>query len=274
MVERYGAARLLSFDHDAATREPTFEVAHEAVLRALAAPARVARRRSRRRCASTATSPPRRPGGSSATGTATSCTGAAGSWPSESLLGDPAVALNAHESEFLTASIEQRAELDAVARRRTRRRRYVTAAMAVVAALALAASVVALRQRDRADAEAAEARQNAVLAADNATLAEARAAESDRARQDAESERARADRAAAAADRDRQQAEEATAAGDLQRLEAQAVAVVEQRRRPGGPPRRRGPPDQRLRVERQRAAPCAVEHWRRRGHVARRLRSE
>ena len=33
MIEEFGAARLLSFDHDSATREPTVEVAHEALLR-------------------------------------------------------------------------------------------------------------------------------------------------------------------------------------------------------------------------------------------------
>ena len=183
---------------------------------------------------------------------------------SESLLGDPAVVLNAQESEFLTASMEQRAELDAVARRRTRRRWYVTAAMAVVAALALAASVVALRQRDRADAEAAEARQNAVLAADNATLAEARGG----VRPGAPGRRVRAGTSRSSGRRGRSRP--ATGGGGHGRRRPPAARSASRRRRragrrPGGPPRRRGPPDQRLRVERQRAAPCAVEHWRRRG---------
>ncbi len=34
VIERYGAARLLSFDHDPTTREPTVEIAHEALLAA------------------------------------------------------------------------------------------------------------------------------------------------------------------------------------------------------------------------------------------------
>jgi serine/threonine protein kinase/WD40 repeat protein len=33
IVERFGAARLLTFDHDPATREPTIEIAHEALIR-------------------------------------------------------------------------------------------------------------------------------------------------------------------------------------------------------------------------------------------------
>ena len=33
VIERFGAARLLTFDRDVATREPTVEVAHEALLR-------------------------------------------------------------------------------------------------------------------------------------------------------------------------------------------------------------------------------------------------
>ena len=33
MIDSFGAARLLTFDYDPATREPTVEVAHEALLR-------------------------------------------------------------------------------------------------------------------------------------------------------------------------------------------------------------------------------------------------
>ena len=111
---------------------------------------------------------------------------------------------------------------------------YVTTAIAVVAALAVAASVVAVRQRDRADAQTREARSNAALAADNAALAGQRATESEQARQDAEqarqqaeSERGRADSVAEEAEAGRQRAEEVTAAADLQRLEAQAVDLVD-----------------------------------------------
>ena len=114
MVERYGVARLLAFDHDPATREPTLEVAHEAVLREWPRSARVARRGPRHAPRSTATSPPLRRVGSRAIATRASSTVAAVSLAAEALLADPA-ALNPVETEFLDASIGRRAELEAVA---------------------------------------------------------------------------------------------------------------------------------------------------------------
>jgi serine/threonine protein kinase len=227
MIERFGAARLLSFDRDTASREPTVEVAHEAVLRAwprLRAwldEDRDALRAHRH------------------------LTTAAAGWvergrdraelyrgarlqAAESLLANPVIAVNEDEAEFLAASVTQRASDEAAARRRARHRWYVTAAIAAVAAVALVATVVAVRQRDRADAEATAARRNAALAADSAALAERRAGESDEARQEAEQERARADDAAAAADDARVAAEDTAAAADRQRLEVQAVALVDE----------------------------------------------
>ena len=213
MVDRYGAARLLSFDRDTATREPTLEVAHEAVLRSWPRlrewldedrdAIRVHRHLS---AASTDWVASGRDRNELYRGSRLTA--------AESLRGNPAVELNAQESEFVAAGMDLRRELEAATRKRARRRWYVTAAMAVVAVLAITASVVALNQRDRADAQAAEARDNEALAAENAAIADERAAESERARQDAEAERTRADEAAAAA--------------DLQRLEAQAAATVEQ----------------------------------------------
>ena len=227
MLERYGAARLLTFDRDTASREPTVEVAHEAVLRAWP---RLRAWLDEDR---------------DALGAHRHLTTAAASWielgrdraelyrgarlqTAESLLDHPVIAVNDDEAAFVAASVAQRSSEEAAARRRARRRWYVTAAIAAIAVVALVASLVAVRQRDRADAEATEAQRNATLAADSAALAERRAAESDEARREAEQERARADVAAAEADDARVAAEDAAAAADRQRLEAQAVALVDE----------------------------------------------
>jgi serine/threonine protein kinase/WD40 repeat protein/DNA-binding winged helix-turn-helix (wHTH) protein len=226
MIERYGAARLLSFDNDATTREPTIEVSHEAVLREWP---------RLRECLDEDRDRLR---------IHRHLTAAANGWvesardpgelyrgsrlvAAEALLAGNGVALNPLEGEFLSAGLKQRAELEATAQRRARRRRYLTVAIALIAALAVVASVVAVWQRDRANNQASVAERNAVLAADSASLADQRAQESDFAREDAEAERARADRAAAQSDFDREEAESARAAADLQRLEAQAVNVSE-----------------------------------------------
>ncbi len=148
-IDRYGRARLLTFDSDAASREPTVEVAHEALiqqwprLRRWLDDDRDALRAHRH------------------------LTGAAAAWierdrdPSElyrggrleaaeQLVGTRHVTLNDHEASFVRAAIEQREAEAREERRRAGRLRRFAVTAAVLAGLALIAGSIAVIQRDSA----------------------------------------------------------------------------------------------------------------------------
>lgn len=166
VIENYGAARLLSFDRDDATREPTTEVAHEALLREWPRLVKwLAEDRDTLR-------------------TVDAIARAATIWedgsrsPSDLYRGgrletaaDLALSaperLSGLETEFIDAS---RAAADAERhheRRRVRRLRRLVAGTAIALVVALVAGGLALLAQRRADDEAARA----VAAADRAELA-------------------------------------------------------------------------------------------------------
>lgn len=170
VIDQFGSARLLSFDRDRSSREPTVEVAHEALLREWP------RLRSwldedrdglrlRRHL-----------------------TAASGAWAlsghdlgelyrggrleaAEAWVEGHSDDLNDAELDFLAASSTQRqaeAALEVEAfeaeRRANRRLRALLGAVAVVAAFAVVAGAVAFQQRSRAEDSADEARAQAELA--------------------------------------------------------------------------------------------------------------
>ncbi len=170
VITQFGSARLLTFDRDPSTREPTVEVAHEALIRAWPRlrewldDDRDLLRAHRH------------------------LTSAAGTWsdrgrdPSElyrgarleqaeRLLAEGRVALNEGERRFLSESCAAREAETRRERDRLRRLRRLTIASACAAMLALVAGVAAAGQWRRADRQA----DRATLAA---VEAEARAVES------------------------------------------------------------------------------------------------
>lgn len=175
VVDRFGDARLLAFDRDPSTREPTVEVAHEALigewprLREWLDEDRDFLRIHRQ------------------------LTNSAKAWlassedrselyrgsrleSAEQLLGEGSW-LNDDESAFLRSSIEQRRlEADA-GRRGVRRLRRLVFSTAIVAVLALLAGTLALAQWRRADDKAADAEVAATEAARSAVVADQRAVE-------------------------------------------------------------------------------------------------
>jgi len=170
-VDVYGSARLLSFDRDPATREPTIEVAHEALLREWP---RLRRWLEDNRDGLRVL---RHLGGAAASWEAAGCD------PDElyrggrlesalELAATRPAALNDDETRFLTASREAHEPEMAKARRRFRRVVMTAVATAVVAAIALVAGIAAFVQSSRADDEAAEARRQAVIADGEAARAE------------------------------------------------------------------------------------------------------
>ena len=174
VLDDFGTARLLAFDRDAATREPTVEVAHEALirewprLRSWLAEDRDGLRIQRHltETSSAWDGSGREPGELYRGGRLE----AAEEWSSEH--GED---LNEIEADFLAASAQQRdAEIEAEARS-TRRLRRSLAGVAVVAALALVTSVLAFQQRGQANESADEAEQNAALAEEQRLLAEEQA---------------------------------------------------------------------------------------------------
>ena len=215
VIDAFGDARLLVFDHAPATREPTVELAHEAMIRAW----------------------PRlrtwldedRDGLRIHRHLTEAATGwlVAGRDPGELYRGGRLEAveawaaghegdLNAAEHDFLQSSLtERQAELDAEAERfeeqvrHNRRLRGLVAVATVIAVIAAAAGVFALAQRSRANDEAAAAED---LADDAVAAAE-----------EADAATAEADAAAAEADA-------AAAEADLLRSEAERQALVESAR--------------------------------------------
>ncbi len=155
-IDGFTSARLLTLDRQAVTREPTVEIAHEALIREWPRLKEWLEDdrddlRVHRHLTSAATSwdqDNRDPaelyrGGRLET--------------AESLLQDGNVGLNATEREFVQASAAARDLSHAQERRRVRRLKRLVAVVAVVAAVALTASVLAVVQRNRADDLAVEA---------------------------------------------------------------------------------------------------------------------
>ena len=176
VIERFASARLLTFDRDDSTREPTVEIAHEALirewprLRAWLDEDRDALRAQRHL-------------GAAATGwiergrDANELYRGARLETAESLRSTGAFALNADESEFLTASIQRRSTEAAAERQRLRRLRRLVTVTAIVAVLALVGGLLAYRQRGRAEQVAYDA-ETARLIATSGLLAPAKPRES------------------------------------------------------------------------------------------------
>ena len=180
-IDTFGAARLLTFDHDPATREPTVEVAHEALirewprLRGWLDDDRDGLRLHRHLGVSAeAWETSGRDEGELYRGGRLE---AAEAWAKEH--GED---LNEAESAFLEASIEQRRQEEAAEQARferqaatNRRLRALLAGVGVLLVVALVAGAVALQQQSRADTNAREAELQSVLAADRAVEAQEQA---------------------------------------------------------------------------------------------------
>ncbi len=164
IIDLYGAARLVSFDHDPATREPTVEVAHEALIRQWPRlrewldedrdGLRIMRHLHTAAHDWDATGRPDTElyrGGRLET---------AEDWATTNHLGDL-------ERAFVDASsLRRNAERVADRRQSTRLRRLV-AGVAVIAVVAVVAGAVAFQQRSQANDSAAEARAQAEIATAN-----------------------------------------------------------------------------------------------------------
>ena len=173
VVDAFGAARLLAFDHDPVTREPTVEVAHEALirnwprLRAWLAEDRDALRVLRHLSDSA--------GAWDARGRDSSelYRGARLAAATDLVAASPD-RLTELESEFVGASREA-ADADEHRRRRTTRRlRRFAVGLSIALVCALIAGVVAVDQRRNADDAATEAREQAALAQEQTRVARAR----------------------------------------------------------------------------------------------------
>ena len=190
-IERFGNARLLTFDRDAATREPTLEIAHEALIREW----------------------PRMRGwmddDRDTLRTHRHLTVASTGWinreqdpnelyrgarldAAEPLLASEAVRLNSDETEFLHASLSAQLKETEAERHRLSRLRRLVGATAVIAVLALVAGGVAFSQKGRADDQASIAAENADRAVTSAEQADLRADEAEAAGAQADLERIRA----------------------------------------------------------------------------------
>jgi len=182
VIDAYGAARLLAFDHDPASREPTVEVAHEALIREWPRlrgwldedrdGLRILRHVGQ---AAKAWDVSGRDAGELYRGGRLE---AAEEWAA-----GHAEDFAPLEREFLDGSLELRAAAEAAEQRRfedqrrvNRRLRSLLSAVAVVAAVALIAGVLAFQQRSDARDSAAEAQRQADLASRNEQLAEQQAA--------------------------------------------------------------------------------------------------
>ncbi len=180
IVTACGEARLLSFDHDQATREPTVEVAHEALIREWS------RLRSwldddrdglrMLRHLDSASQEWEAAGRPTAELYRGGRLEAIEEWAPEH-----ADDLSTREQEFLDASLAQRTAAEASEQKTQRRLHRLLAGVAIVAAMALIASGIAFQQRSQASANADEATSQAELAAANEELAEERAGEAEEA---------------------------------------------------------------------------------------------
>ncbi len=171
VIDVFGAARLLTLDRHALTREPTVEVAHEALIREwprlqewLDEDREGLRNHRHLSTSATAWQVRDRDDGELYRGVRLE---SADTW-----IANESPALNTTEADFLAASRNQRDAEQAAEHGRVRRLRRLLATTAVVAAMALIAGAVALRQQSRADDAASDASANALLAEERAEEAE------------------------------------------------------------------------------------------------------
>jgi serine/threonine protein kinase/WD40 repeat protein len=167
MIERFGTARLLTFDRDPFTREPTIEIAHEALIRAwprlrewLEDDRDLLRAHRHLTLAATGWADRGHDPGELYRGVRLE--------QAEHLEADGRLALNACEISFLEASrsareAEQRRERERFEAqvRSNRRLRMLAALVTVVAVVAAVIGAFALRQRSRAERQAALAAASA-----------------------------------------------------------------------------------------------------------------
>ena len=182
VIDRYGAARLLSFDTDPATREPSVEVAHEALIRQwprlrewLDEDRHDIRIQRHLNAGATEWDKTGRPEAELYRGGRLE---AAEEW-ANGHTGE----LSQIEAAFLEAGVEQRERAARAELERLRRLRGLLTATAVVAVVALIAGIVAFQQRGEADRQAELAQGNAADAIDAQ-----RSAERERDRADAQTE--------------------------------------------------------------------------------------
>jgi serine/threonine protein kinase/DNA-binding winged helix-turn-helix (wHTH) protein len=169
-IVRYGGARLLTFDRDPATREPTVEIAHEALIREwprlrgwLDDDRETLRTHRHLSAATTAWIERQRDPAELYRGARLE---------TAAHLSADRVALNDDERAFIRASIGQRdAEIREGRRRATRLRRFAAAA-AALAVLALIAGATAYVQRGNARASAREADLGRLIAQVQASVEE------------------------------------------------------------------------------------------------------
>ena len=195
MIDTYGAARLLTFDRDPATREPTVEVAHEALIREWPRligwldddrqGLRILRHLTN---SADAWADRGRDDGELYPGVRLD---AAEAWTTAAR-----PALNPQESDFLRASLDRRDAEALAERNRIRRLRRLLVTTGIVAVVALIAGAIAFRQQQRADDQATLATTNEALATESAALAVQRAEEAESARAQADLERVRAEEVA------------------------------------------------------------------------------
>lgn len=211
VMNRYGAARLLSFDRDAATREPTVEMAHEALLREwprlrgwLDDDREGLRVHRHLTAAAAAWDAGGRDGGDLYRGARLE---QAAQWAEQH-----ATDLNPVEQAFLDASVTSQRAAAAAATRFARRLRRSLVAVAAVAVLALVAGGLAWRQQRAAEAS----RRDAALQRDAATDAAA----------DANAQRQRAEASSTEAQRQRVAAEVLAADAETARMAAIAPGLA------------------------------------------------
>lgn len=173
ILDAYGNARLLTFDRDPSTREPTVEVAHEAIirewptLRAWLDDDRDGLRILRHLHTSAAEwETTGRPSSELYSGGRLE---AAEDWAE-----DNRDDLTDLESNYLELSLRRRVDEQVAERQRIRRLRTLLSTTAVVAAIALVAGAIAFQQRGRASDKADEAQISAELASQRRTDAETR----------------------------------------------------------------------------------------------------
>lgn len=171
VLDQLGAARLLTFDRDIATREPTIEVAHEALLREWPRLVGWLRDDSETlRAAETI-------------GLAASAWDAAGRSQADLYRGErleTAVALmtatperlRAIDRSFIEASVEAEKAATALDQRRERRRRTLMVATAAALVVAVIAAAFAFRSQRQAEDQARIAEQEAAAALDATAEAE------------------------------------------------------------------------------------------------------
>lgn len=163
VLERYGSARLIYFDRDPATREPTVELAHEALVREWPRLQQwINEDRDGLRVWRQLTT--------------ASTTWAAGGWETSDLWRGGRLAsatdwaqdidgvLSDNEREFLDQSQRQEEQTARADRRQLRRLRALLGTVAVVAAIAIVAGTLAVIQQGRASDERARAEDTATRA--------------------------------------------------------------------------------------------------------------